>query len=499
MSEIRLPEPHPKQLASLDAAVRFKVCRRGRQNGKTLEGVIAAIAGHGPGWREGTPQFPGVSQGKHILWLAPDFTQGQAVWLREIKPRCAGIPGIHVSEQDKMVTFPNGGTFKMFSAENVDGIRGQGVHGMVVDEAAHQDLGYSWPNVLRPALAVRAGWAYWLSTPWAGLDGNKEGLTPSYFNRVCARIQAREQGPDWAEFHARTRDNPYISAAEIATMYAEYPKDSPVSQQELDALLLTAGSGLAFPQFQPACHVVRWPEAQTRGWRWYGGLDWGYRTSGCFVLFGVGPDGDHTVRWDWPFRELEALSAGRELGERLMGKGLPVPQIIGCDSAMTAVTDGGPTVLELFQSGLKESLGKQTPPCVPSPKGRGSIAAGTQMLHGLLRWPEEKEPADLKPWERPRLTFHPEALYLLRTIQVIAIDPKDPEAYDSNGEDHGLDALRYGLMMRPQGSEAPERQPDPDRVFVTPQGSRIRWDQPDPTPTKHFWSRPRKGTRQEVA
>ena len=497
--DIGLPAPHPKQLESLDDPIRFKVCRRGRRNGKTLEGVEAALLGHGPGWRENKPMFRGAAQGADILWLAPDFSQGQAVWLQEFKPRLAGYKdAIHVAEQEKRITIlPSGGTITIRSAENVDSIRGSGPEGIIIDEAAHQDLGYSWPNVLRPALATKQGWSYWLSTPNAGPDGNPDRLTPSYFNRVCLKIQAGEQGAEWREYHATIRDNPFIPDSELAALYAGYPKDSPVLQQELDARLIQAGTGLAFPQFHPAVHVVRWPDATLRGWRWYAGLDWGYRSPGCLVVFGAGPDGDLVVRRDWMFQQLDATQAGREAGERLKVWG-PVPEIIGCDAAMTAVTDGGLTVLEQFQTGLRESLGRLTPPLIPSPKGRGSIAAGTQMLHGLLHWPEEKKPEDLKPWERPRLTFHPDATYLIRTVSTIGIDPKDIEAYDTGGDDHGLDALRYGLMMRPQGSEAAGPAPDPDRLILTDTGARKRWDQDEAKPTRNFWSRPRKGTRHEV-
>lgn len=445
---LRLPRPLDYQAAALAAPQRYQLLRWGRRCGKTVTGLVAALAGHGPGrgWR-------GALQGAPIVWLTPDYPQAREVWRTQVRRRLAGLPVATISETERRVDLATGGSLEIRSAEAVDGIRGRQLGGVVVDEAAWLDLEYAWQDVLRPALADLGGWALLISTPNAGHDGNGLKRTPSYFNVLCQRVAAGELDPGlWAQDHRRTRDNPTIPAAEIAQLYGEYPPDSPVSQQELDALLLQGGAGLAFPEFDRLVHVQRVEPERDDRWAWSAGLDWGYRTHGWCGLFGQGPDGDQVLRWEYPFRERPPYDVGYALGHQL--RRFPRPEWIAADAAMWAVTDGGLTIAERVQAGLRDAIGDTAPALIAAPKGRAMdggqshrVAAILQM-HQLLAYTRDPDGA-IQPQRRPRFLVHPDCTYWLRTVPSLPVDPRRPEDLDTTAEDHAWDGTMYWLLCRP--------------------------------------------------
>ena len=48
--------------------------------------------------------------------------------------------------------------------------------------------------------------------------------------------------------------------------------------------------------------------------------------------------------------------------------------------------------------------------------------------------------------------------HLIRTLPEITHDKNQPEKYDTNGEDHAIDAIGYGCMSRPWKPTAPKNQ-----------------------------------------
>ena len=74
------------------------------------------------------------------------------------------IPGVEQRESDLMVIFPNGSRVRLYGSDNFDRLRGTYADGMVIDEYADIDP-RAWPEVLRPSLADRQGWAVFIGTP----------------------------------------------------------------------------------------------------------------------------------------------------------------------------------------------------------------------------------------------------------------------------------------------------------------------------------------------
>lgn len=140
-------------------------------------------------------------------FLSPTYTQAKdTVWLY-LKRFTADIPGIEQRESDLMVNFPNGSRVRLYGAETFDRLRGTYCDGMVLDEYA--DISpRAWPEVLRPSLADRKGWAVFIGTPRGRND----------FWRVH---QHAEQHPEeWFSLVLRAGETELLSTEELADMQA---------------------------------------------------------------------------------------------------------------------------------------------------------------------------------------------------------------------------------------------------------------------------------------
>lgn len=79
--------------------------------------------------------------------------------------------------------------------------------------------------------------------------------------------------------------------------------------------------------------------------------------------------------------------------------------------------------------------------------GKGSVANGAQEIMRLLA-------AD-------KLKIFSTCKHLIRTLPALGPDENDPEKYDSSGDDHCADSLRYGVMRRRRAPESEQMSGDP--------------------------------------
>jgi hypothetical protein len=436
------------------------------------------------------------------MWLAPDYPQARAIWREELLPRLSNRPGILLAETERRVTLASGGSLEIRSAEAIDSVRGRGLDGVIVDEAAHLDLGYAWRQVLRPALSNpgRRGWAILISSPNGGPDGNAQHVTPSFFNQMCERALDGRLGSDWGYWTARTRDNPLLEDAECRALYRDggavlVPSSAevrgwtvqpgsltPAGRQELEAELVLGGAGQVFPEFAIAKHGRDLQPAELVDWRIYGGLDWGYRDPSAFVLFGIGPEGDVYGIWDVQWSERDAEEAGERLAEMLLAG--PIPETIVYDSAMHAVTGGGESVAERFIRGFYRVFAGRTgkPGLMAASKGPGSVRAQLDALHGLLRSEGEPEGWVDRPWQRPKLTLSAQCTNLRRTLPRLVYSETDPTTLADRQDDHVMQALAYGLQARPVAPVVERVEPWRDVLRLTAdEGDRyFRREKPPP-------------------
>lgn len=99
-----------------------------------------------------------------FAYLAPFFTQAKDVAWVYLKRMVRDIPGAETNESELRVDLPNGGRVRLYGADNYDRLRGLFLDGVVLDEFADMDP-RAWPEVIRPALSDRKGWATFIGTP----------------------------------------------------------------------------------------------------------------------------------------------------------------------------------------------------------------------------------------------------------------------------------------------------------------------------------------------
>lgn len=100
-----------------------------------------------------------------FAYVAPTYTQAKDVAWSYLKDYTSAIPGMQKSESELSVTFPhNGARIRLYGAENYDRIRGLYLDGCIIDETGDIDP-RAWPEVIRPALSDRKGWATFIGTP----------------------------------------------------------------------------------------------------------------------------------------------------------------------------------------------------------------------------------------------------------------------------------------------------------------------------------------------
>lgn len=99
-----------------------------------------------------------------FAYMAPFYAQAKDVAWSYVKEYSAPIPGAESNESELRVDFPNGGRVRLYGADNFDRLRGIYLDGVVLDEPADMDPRV-WPEVVRPTLSDRQGWAVFIGTP----------------------------------------------------------------------------------------------------------------------------------------------------------------------------------------------------------------------------------------------------------------------------------------------------------------------------------------------
>lgn len=100
-------------------------------------------------------------------YIAPLYKQAKDIAWQYVRDFTAGFEGYaDKNESELRATLPNGASLRLYGADNPDALRGIYLDGVVLDEYALIDPRL-WPEVIRPALADRNGWAVFIGTPRA--------------------------------------------------------------------------------------------------------------------------------------------------------------------------------------------------------------------------------------------------------------------------------------------------------------------------------------------
>ena len=97
-------------------------------------------------------------------YIAPTYRQAKAVAWDYLKQFAGAVPMVRFHETELRADLPNGARIQLLGAENPDSLRGIYLDGAVLDEMA--DMPESlFPEIIRPALSDRKGWALFIGTP----------------------------------------------------------------------------------------------------------------------------------------------------------------------------------------------------------------------------------------------------------------------------------------------------------------------------------------------
>jgi hypothetical protein len=222
--EINLPEPLIHQMEIWQDPSRFKLLNCGRRWGKTVIGSVSSLYGHGP-IIDGKPKYQGALFGKNIGWLTSTNKNADAViWPRLMKyfEKARDRGRVRIREKMKTIELKEtGGLLSVWSAQAPNNIRGDGLDGVVYDEAAFGS-GTLWFDVLRPALMDSLGWGFLISTP-----NGMNWWYKLYENAVKMR--------NWKRWTRTSKDNPLISDEEVEDLIQEAILNDRDPEQEVFA------------------------------------------------------------------------------------------------------------------------------------------------------------------------------------------------------------------------------------------------------------------------
>ena len=156
------------------------------------------------------------------------------------------------------MTFKNGSTIRMVSAETDQNLRGLTLTHLVIDEAAYIKESL-WTEVLKPAFLIRGKKALFVSTPrgknWFA-KAFDWGTDPTF--------------PDWSCYRITTAENPYINPEDIEQARRTLPQNTFMAEY-MGVFLDAAGS--VFNGYGKCCTLETFPVPKKEGERYYGGLD----------------------------------------------------------------------------------------------------------------------------------------------------------------------------------------------------------------------------------
>lgn len=146
--------PRPLQ-AQLHAKLkRFNVLVAHRRFGKTVFCVNELIA---------KARACALPEPRYA-YIAPFYRQAKAIAWDYLKRYTAAIEGAAWHEGELRCDLPEGARITLYGADRPNSLRGLYLDGVVLDEYAQMRPAV-WPEVIRPALADREGWAVFIGTP----------------------------------------------------------------------------------------------------------------------------------------------------------------------------------------------------------------------------------------------------------------------------------------------------------------------------------------------
>lgn len=181
---------------------RWAVIVSHRRAGKTVATIMDLID-HALNCKKKSGRF---------AYIAPQYVQAEDAAWGYLKEYGMAVPGAKSNEGKLRVDFPNGSRVRLYGSDNYNRMRGIYLDGAALDEVARFDP-RAYPEVIRPALADRKGFAVFIGTP----NGRK-----NYFYKLREKALLRS---DWFYLELKASNTGLLDDEELAdakeTMSAE--------------------------------------------------------------------------------------------------------------------------------------------------------------------------------------------------------------------------------------------------------------------------------------
>jgi hypothetical protein len=205
---------------------RFQVVCCGRRFGKTVVGAKKCL-------------LHAREPRKTIWWVAPTYKvvrRGYAEVLRQLPPGLLRKPAPSETAFDAgrsvKLEFKNGSVMEFYSAERPEGMLGEGVDYVVLDEAAIMPKAV-WEMIVRPTLMDSKGGGLMISTP----------RQKNWFYYEWLRGQSDDpKDSEYASFKFPSSANPYMPPSEIEEL--EHTLPLLVFEQEVLAEFISAAGSV---------------------------------------------------------------------------------------------------------------------------------------------------------------------------------------------------------------------------------------------------------------
>ena len=223
---LKMLQLHPKQKIIASSTARFKTIRAGRKGGKTsfeIENICHKAQVSAKKLNLTKTDFP---TGRKVLYIAPTKVQARTIIWEALKNRLHGIGTPNEQTLEMKVPNEDGTISTIFVGgwENRENYRGlTDVIHITFDEVdTLREFFLSWLEIFRPMFLDTGGGADFIGTP------KKENPNLHRLEKDFAT-----KGDDFESFHFTSRDNPFISVAELDSLEREYENDRNSYQQEV--------------------------------------------------------------------------------------------------------------------------------------------------------------------------------------------------------------------------------------------------------------------------
>ena len=348
---------------------------------------------------------------------------------RELYPKA--FPGCKYKEVEKLWNFPSGAKIEFgFLERDADVYRyqGQAYSWIGFDEITHLPTEFAW-NYLASRLRTTDSEI----TCYMRCTANPGGAGATWVKKRYIDPSPPHESFEGADglsrkfIPARLQDNPFLATdGRYEKMLKALP---PTQRQQLLEGNWDVAEGAAFTEFVPQLHVITPFEIPVH-WERVKGIDYGYASESACVWGAVDPsDGTLII-----YRELYRKGLlGTELAEMITDMEMQDPFSVQgvLDTACWSRTGTtGPTIGETLQRA-----------------GHKLRRADKNRIQGKIQIHEY-----LKVMQsgRPRIQLFNTCPNLIRELQSIPLDKRNPEDVDTHAPDHAYDALRYLIMSRPR-------------------------------------------------